>query len=249
MNKHLGISGVVVGVVIVESSLEDPVEGGSVDDDSVEGGSVDDDSVEGLPELHEARIASESGDDEARAVGESSDDEAAEYEAVERETAEYEAVEREAADHEAADHEAVRTRRKPRRPCAVIVDGDDEVRSRLSHALGGTCQTHRAEPAAALALLEGMSVVDVAVVDCDQPLAVQAPIFRELARWPGALCVLLSADVRKVEQLRALGLFAPLVLDKPVQPEALEAIRSAALELFGPISSSPAPDLKSSTLQ
>jgi CheY-like chemotaxis protein len=125
-------------------------------------------------------------------------------------------------------------RRGPRRPCAVVVDGDDEVQSRVSRALGAACHTHRARPAAALALLEGMSVVDVALVDCDQPVAVQAPIFRELARWPGALCVLMSANSEKVEQLRALGLFAPLVLDKPVQPEALEAIRSAALELFGP---------------
>lgn len=125
---------------------------------------------------------------------------------------------------------------RARRPCAVIVDADDEVRSRVSHALGASCRTHRAEPAAAVALLEAMPVVDVALVDCDQPVAVQAPIFRELARWPGALCVLMSADSQKVEQLRALGLFAPLVLDKPVQPEALDAIRSAALELFGPVS-------------
>jgi CheY-like chemotaxis protein len=88
-------------------------------------------------------------------------------------------------------------------------------------------------------LLEAMAVVDVALVDCDQPAAVQAPIFRELARWPGALCVLMSGDAAKVEQLRALGLFAPLVLDKPVQPEALDAIRSATLELFGPL-----PDLQ-----
>jgi CheY-like chemotaxis protein len=121
-----------------------------------------------------------------------------------------------------------------RRPCAVVVDGDDEVQSCVSRALGAACQTHRARPAAAVALLEAMAVVDVALVDCDQPVAVQAPIFRELARWPGALCVLMSADSQKVEQLRALGLFAPLVLDKPVQPEALAAIRSAALELFGP---------------
>jgi len=125
---------------------------------------------------------------------------------------------------------------RARRPCAVIVDADDEVRSRVSHALGASCRTHRAEPAAAVALLEAMPIVDVALVDCDQPVAVQAPIFRELARWPGALCVLMSADSQKVEQLRALGLFAPLVLDKPVQSEALDAIRSAALELFGPAS-------------
>jgi CheY-like chemotaxis protein len=124
--------------------------------------------------------------------------------------------------------------RGPRRPCAVVVDGDDEVQSRVSRALGAACNTHGARPGAAVALLEGMSVVDVALVDCDQPVAVQAPIFRELARWPGALCVLMSANTEKVEQLRALGLFAPLVLDKPVQPEALDAIRSAALELFGP---------------
>jgi hypothetical protein len=80
-------------------------------------------------------------------------------------------------------------------------------------------------------MLQRLDVVDLALVDCDQPPSVQAPIFRELARWPHAVCVLMSANVQKVEQLRALGIFAPLVLDKPVQQDALEAIRSATLEL------------------
>ena len=32
----------------------------------------------------------------------------------------------------------------------------------------------------------------------------------------------------QIEQLRALGVFAPLVLDKPVQQEALDALRSSS---------------------
>jgi hypothetical protein len=46
--------------------------------------------------------------------------------------------------------------------------------------------------------------------------------------------MLMSANAQKLEQLRALGVFAPLVLDKPLRREALEPIRSATLELAVP---------------
>jgi CheY-like chemotaxis protein len=118
-----------------------------------------------------------------------------------------------------------------RPPCVVIVDADATLRSTLSACLGAACQTHEVDPGSAVALLRGLAVVDVALVDCDQPPSAQAPIFGELARWPSAICVLMSANVQKLEQLRALGVFAPLVLDKPLRREALEAIRSATLEL------------------
>lgn len=121
---------------------------------------------------------------------------------------------------------------EPRVPLVVLVDADASLCAALRRALGGACETLCVEPPAAVALLRRQDVVDVALVDCDQPPSVQAPIFSELARWPHAVCVLLSANVQKVEQLRALGIFAPLVLDKPVQPDALEAIRSATLELM-----------------
>jgi CheY-like chemotaxis protein len=116
-------------------------------------------------------------------------------------------------------------------PCIVIVDDDVELCEGLSLTIGASCQTHCVAPAGAVALLQSLPAVDVALVDCDPPPSVQAPIFGELARWPSAICVLMSANVQKVEQFRALGVFAPLVLDKPVHPEALEAIRSATLEL------------------
>jgi CheY-like chemotaxis protein len=116
-------------------------------------------------------------------------------------------------------------------PCIVIVDEDVELCEGLSLTIGASCQTHCVAPAGAVALLQSLPAVDVALVDCDPPPSVQAPIFGELARWPSAICVLMSANVQKVEQFRALGVFAPLVLDKPVHPEALEALRSATLEL------------------
>jgi DNA-binding response OmpR family regulator len=120
---------------------------------------------------------------------------------------------------------------EPRVPRVVLVEDDSALCAALRRTLGAACQTLCVQPQVALPLLQRLDVVDVALVDCDQPPSVQAPIFRELARWPHAVCVLLSANVQKVEQLRALGIFAPLVLDKPVQQDALEAIRSATLEL------------------
>jgi CheY-like chemotaxis protein len=116
-------------------------------------------------------------------------------------------------------------------PSIVIVDDDPEFCESLTHWIGASCQTHCVAPDGAVSLLQSLTVVDVALVDCDPPPSIQAPVFRELARWPSAICVLMSANSQKVEQLRALGVFAPLVLDKPVHPEALEAIRSATLEL------------------
>lgn len=120
---------------------------------------------------------------------------------------------------------------EPRVPLVILVDDDAALCAALRQTLGDACQTLCVEPRGALALLQSLEVVDVALVDCDQPPSLQAPIFQELARWPHAVCVLMSANVQKVEQLRALGVFAPLVLDKPVQQDALEAIRSASLEL------------------
>jgi CheY-like chemotaxis protein len=118
-------------------------------------------------------------------------------------------------------------------PSVVIVDADASVRATLLEHLAPACAAHEAEPAAAVALLEELASVDIALVDCDPPPSQQAPIFRALARWPGAVCVLMSQNHQKVEQLRALGMFAPLVLDKPLQPEALDAIRAAVLEIAG----------------
>ena len=123
---------------------------------------------------------------------------------------------------------------EPRVPRVILVDDDSSLCAALQRTLGAACQTLCVEPQGALALLETLDAVDVALVDCDQPPSVQAPIFRELARWPHAVCVLLSANVQKVEQFRALGIFAPLVLDKPIQQDALEAIRSATLEIALP---------------
>jgi DNA-binding response OmpR family regulator len=116
-------------------------------------------------------------------------------------------------------------------PSIVIVDDDAALCDSLARRIGGSCVTHCVELEGAVALLQSLSAVDVALVDCDSPPSIQAPVFRELARWPSAICVLMSANTQKVEQLRALGVFAPLVLDKPVHHEALEAIRSATLEL------------------
>jgi CheY-like chemotaxis protein len=116
-------------------------------------------------------------------------------------------------------------------PSIVIVDDDAALCESLAGWIGASCRTHCVPPGGAVALLQSLSVVDVALVDCDPPPSIQAPVFQELARWPSAICVLMSADAQKVEQLRALGVFAPLVLDKPVLQEALEAIRSATLEL------------------
>jgi len=116
-------------------------------------------------------------------------------------------------------------------PLVVIVDADEAVRAELLRHLGPACTAHGVEPADAVKLLQELACVDIALVDCDPPPSQQAPIFRELARWPGAVCVLMSGNHQKVAQLRALGVFAPLVLDKPLQSDALDAIRSAVLEI------------------
>jgi CheY-like chemotaxis protein len=116
-------------------------------------------------------------------------------------------------------------------PSIVIVDDDAALCESLARWIGEACQTHCAAPGEAVALLQSLAAVDVVLVDCDPPPSIQAPVFRELERWPSAICVLMSANAQKVEQLRALGAFVPLVLDKPLHREALEAIRSATLEL------------------
>lgn len=116
-------------------------------------------------------------------------------------------------------------------PSVVIVDADARVRATLLEHLTPACAAHTAEPAGAVALLRGLACVHIALVDCDPPPSQQAPIFRALARWPGAVCVLMSQNHQKVEQLRALGIFAPLVLDKPLRPKALNALRAAVLEI------------------
>jgi len=82
---------------------------------------------------------------------------------------------------------------EPRVPLVVLVDADTGLCAALRRALGGACDTLCVEPSGAVALLRRQAMVDVALVDCDQPPSVQAPIFRELARWPHAVCVLLSA--------------------------------------------------------
>jgi CheY-like chemotaxis protein len=127
-------------------------------------------------------------------------------------------------------------------PCVVVVENDAALRDALSRSLGPSCFTHAVDGARAVELLQGLPVVDVVLVDCDQPPSAQAPIFSELARWPAAICVLMSANTQKIEQLRALGVFAPLVLDKPVQQEALDALRSAALELVSTSDVADVPD-------
>jgi DNA-binding response OmpR family regulator len=116
-------------------------------------------------------------------------------------------------------------------PSVVIVDADATVRATLLEHLSPACAAHEAEPSGAVELLQELACVDIALVDCDPPPSEQAPIFRALARWPGAVCVLMSQNHQKVEQLRALGMFAPLVIDKPLQPEALDAIVAAVLEI------------------
>ena len=121
--------------------------------------------------------------------------------------------------------------RELRRPCVVLVDDDAALRGALHRTLGSTCHLLCVEPTGAVELLQSLTSVDLALVDCDEPPSAQAAIFHELARWPHTVCVLMSANVQKIEQLRALGIFAPLVLDKPVQQDALDALRSATLEL------------------
>lgn len=116
-------------------------------------------------------------------------------------------------------------------PSVVVVDADAAVRAMVLRYLGPSCAAHEVDLAGAVALLEGLRAVDIALVDCDPPPSQQAPIFQALARWPGAVCVLMSQNHQKAEQLRALGVFAPLVLDKPLQPEALDALRAAVLEI------------------
>lgn len=118
-----------------------------------------------------------------------------------------------------------------RLPNVVVVDADETVCESIARYIGSACRTHCVAPSGAVLLLSSLSVVDVALVDCDPPPSIQAPVFRELARWPSAICILMSANAQKIEQLRALGVFAPLVLDKPIHPQALDAIRSATLEL------------------
>ena len=117
------------------------------------------------------------------------------------------------------------------RPCVVLVDDDAVLCGALHRTLGNACHLLCVEPTGAVELLQSLTSVDLALVDCDEPPSAQAAIFHELARWPHTVCVLMSADVQKVEQLRALGIFAPLVLDKPVRQDALDALRSATLEL------------------
>lgn len=111
-----------------------------------------------------------------------------------------------------------------------MVDDDPEVRRALARLLTPEFDVRLtgsvAEAERVLALLDGLAV---AFVDWELPDGTGEQILERLARWPDAIRVLISAWASSGENPLRNRALANLVLGKPLNREAVEALKRAAL--------------------
>jgi CheY-like chemotaxis protein len=127
-----------------------------------------------------------------------------------------------------------------RRPCAVLVNDDAEVRRLLASSLGPELEVHVASTTQqACALFEDLRCVDLAFLDLELPGGNADELLERLARWPDAIRVLLANALVEREAAPGLALgrglkhrhLVHLVLCKPPDLAALRALKSMVLDL------------------
>src|SRR5690606_9211715 len=103
------------------------------------------------------------------------------------------------------------------RPCALVVDDDPLVRRSVARHLGADFDVRDAGTTqSALAILEELSRVDLALVDYELPDGNGVPILERLRFWPDSVRVLMSGDPQGISELRKSGKLVPIVLAKPL---------------------------------
>ena len=127
-----------------------------------------------------------------------------------------------------------------RRPCAVLVNDDVDVRRLLADSLGPELDVHVARTIRqARDLFEDLRWVDLAFLDLELPDGNADELLERLARWPDAIRVLLASALfdnpardgvasHRVLKHRHL---AHLVLCKPPALPVVQALKSMVLGL------------------
>ena len=122
------------------------------------------------------------------------------------------------------------------RPCALVVDDDPLVRRAICRHLGGGFNVYQAaSEASALETVERVATrggFALAFVDYELPDGTGLPVLERLGAWPDSIRVLMSAHVGRLAAFRRCGSFVPLVLEKPLNLNSIEAAKRAALRVF-----------------
>jgi CheY-like chemotaxis protein len=119
-----------------------------------------------------------------------------------------------------------------RGPRALVVDDDPEIRRALARLLRPELDVYLVGSVAqAEATLARLDRVDVAFVDWELPDGTGEQILEQLAHWPDAIRVLISARVVSSENPLKNRALANLVLGKPLALSVVEALKRAALAL------------------
>ncbi len=129
-----------------------------------------------------------------------------------------------------------------RRPCAVLVNDDVDVRRLLADSLAPELELHVAKTIQqACDLFEDLRRVDLAFLDLELPDGNADELLERLARWPNSIRVLLAGALfdnplrdgsapRRALKHRHL---VHLVLCKPPALPAVQALKSMVLDLPG----------------
>jgi CheY-like chemotaxis protein len=129
-----------------------------------------------------------------------------------------------------------------RRPCAVLVNDDDDLRRLLSNSLAPELDLHVAGTLRqACDLFEDLHWVDLAFLDLELPDGNADELLERLARWPNAIRVLLESALldRDAGDGSAHGRLLKhrhlvhLVLCKPPALPVVQALKSMVLNLPG----------------
>jgi CheY-like chemotaxis protein len=119
-----------------------------------------------------------------------------------------------------------------RRPRALIVDDDPQIRRALARLLRPELDVLVAGTVLqAKAVLAQLDRVDVAFVDWELPDGSGEQILEGLEHWPDAIRVLISARIVSSENPLENRALANLVIGKPLAPAVIEAVKQAALAL------------------
>lgn len=124
-------------------------------------------------------------------------------------------------------------------PSALVVDDDPLVRRAISRQLVTAFEVFPASTlGGALATLERLEALappgrlNLAFVDYELPDGTGLPILERLEAWPDSVRVLMSANIKQLDEFRRCGRLVPLVLAKPLTFASIEAAKSAALEIL-----------------
>lgn len=124
----------------------------------------------------------------------------------------------------------------PLQPLALVVDDDPLIRRAISRQLATRFKVF---PAGTLAsALESLTHIEalapaqqlnLAFIDFELPDGTGLPILERLEAWPDSIRLLMSANAEQLSQFRPCGRWVPLILEKPLSFESIEAAKHAAL--------------------